>query len=104
MLGDYIYKPHVLSVWPQSLTDFNKYADFNKKHRTATTLISSHKSIKQQPHLSAAMNQKIKITAPSKNVFQNIGALQNCSLQKCISKLMSLKYTLIKEILTDEHK
>ena len=32
------------------------------------------------------MNQEIKIIAPSKNAFQNTGALQNSSLKKCISK------------------
>ena len=42
--------------------------------------------------LSATMNQKTKIIAPSKNAFQNsylMDALQNCSLKKCISKLLS---------------
>ena len=28
------------------------------------------------------MNQEIKIIAPSKSVFQNMGTLQNCSLKK----------------------
>ena len=32
-------------------------------------------------------------SAPSKNAFQNMGALQNFSLKKCISELLSLKYT-----------
>ena len=54
------------------------------------------KNIRQQPHYSAVMNQKIKIIAPSKNSFQNMRALQNCFLKKCISKLMSLKYTFHK--------
>ena len=45
--------------------------DFNKKHR------------------AAAMNQEMKIIAPSKNTFQNMGALQNYFLKKCISKLLS---------------
>ena len=63
------------------------------KHKAPATLISSHKL-------------NTKIIAPSKNVFQNIGTHQNCSLknafenigahQKCsskkyISKLLSLK-------------
>ena len=30
------------------------------------------------------------ITAPSKNAFQNISALQSYSLKKCISKLLPL--------------
>ena len=32
------------------------------------------------------MNQKLKIIAPSKNTFQNMNELQNCSLKKCISE------------------
>ena len=32
------------------------------------------------------MNQEIIIIAPSKNVFQNMGALQNCFLKKYISE------------------
>ena len=32
-------------------------------------------------------------SAPSKNAIQNMGALQNFSLKKCISELLSLKYT-----------
>ena len=36
------------------------------------------------------MNQKIKTIAPSKNAFQNMGVLKNCSLKKCISKLLSM--------------
>ena len=40
---------------------------------------------RQKPHQeAAAMNQKFKIIAPSKNTFQNMGELQNCSLKKCI--------------------
>ena len=50
------------------------------------------------------MNQKnIKIIAPSKNTFQNTGALQNCFLKKCILELLALKY-LLKEILIDEQE
>ena len=43
----------------------------------AATLIRNHKT-------------KIEITAPSKNAFQNIGALQNCPSKKCISELIFL--------------
>ena len=32
------------------------------------------------------MNQEIKTTAPSKNAFQSMGVLQNCSLKKWISE------------------
>ena len=45
--------------YPLGQRHFNKYTDFNKKHRAAATQISSHKSIKQHPHLSAAMNLKV---------------------------------------------
>ena len=33
------------------------------------------------------MNQEIKLIAPSKKTFQNIGALQSCSLKKRILEL-----------------
>ena len=49
-----------------------------KKYRAAAKLISKHESIKQQTNS--------KIIASSKNTFQNIGALQNCSLKKYISE------------------
>ena len=42
------------------------------------------KNIEQQPNYSATINSKT--IAPSKNAFQNISALQNCSLKKYISK------------------
>ena len=32
------------------------------------------------------MNQETEIIAPSKNVFQDIGTLQNCSFKKYISE------------------
>ena len=50
------------------------------------------------------MNQKIKIIVPSKNTFQNMGALKNCSLKKCVSKLLFLKDMHNKKIFTDEHE
>ena len=49
-----------------------------QKLSAAATLISSHKS-------------KIKRITASKSIFQNTAAPQNCSLKKCISKLLSLK-------------
>ena len=52
------------------------------KLKAATKLICSYKS-------------KIKIIAPSKNTFQNTGALQNCCLKKYISRLLSLKRFLL---------
>ena len=56
-------------------TNFACGEDINliKKHRAEAKLISSNENIEQQPHPSAAaMNQKINITAPSKNAFQNM--------------------------------
>ena len=50
--------------------------DFNKKHRAAATLISSYESRNQN-------------NCSLQNAFQNMGALQNCSLEKWISKLLS---------------
>ena len=44
-----------------------------KKHRAIATLISSHENIEQPYESAAATDQKIKIIAPSKNTFQNIG-------------------------------
>ena len=50
--------------------------DFNKKQRAAATLISSYEPRNQN-------------NCSLQNAFQNMGALQNCSLEKWISKLLS---------------
>ena len=42
-----------------------------KNEKTLLVVKTLIKNIEQQPHLSAAINQKIKIIAPSKNAFQN---------------------------------
>ena len=52
-----------------------------KNEKTLLVVKTLIKNIEQQPHLSAAINQKIKIIAPSKNAFQNMKALQTCSLK-----------------------
>ena len=57
-----------INAW-QDWKSFACDEDFYKKHRAAATLIRSHESIKQQPHKSAAMNQEIKITTPTKKHF-----------------------------------
>ena len=53
--------------------------NFDKKYRAAAKLISNH-----EKHKAAAIISRT--IAPSKNAFQNISALLNCSLKKCISK------------------
>ena len=40
-----------------------------------------------------------KFSVPSKNAFYNRGAFKNCSLTKCISEQLSLKYTFFCNIL-----
>ena len=76
------YNPRLVFKHVKTEKNFACGENFSKKHRVATTvattLISSHTS-------------KIKIIAPSKYIFQNTGALENCSLEKCISKLIFLK-------------
>ena len=50
------------------------------------------------------MNQEIKIIALSKNSFQNMVALQNCSLKKCIAELSPQKSEhKQEEIFTDKN-
>ena len=61
--------------------------NFDKEYRAAAKLISSHKNIKQQPHQSATVSSQM--IAPSNNTFQNIKALQNCSLKKHMERLFS---------------
>ena len=58
----------------------------------AKTLIEQQPwKLKAAPKLISCHKSKIKLIVPSKNTFQNTGAHQNCSLKKCISKLLSLK-------------
>ena len=49
------------------------------------------------------MNQEIKITAPSKNAFQNVGAFQNCN-QKYVILTDEHKQEGFKKIFTDDHR
>ena len=61
------------------------------------------------------MNQEIKIIAPSKNAFQNTGALQNCFFRSWVNfkvapsknafqKLPTPQKNIKKKDLTNEHK
>ena len=58
--------------------------NYDKKYRAAAKLISNHEKHKAVATLISSHN--LQNNCSFKNAFQNISALQNCSLKKCISK------------------
>ena len=63
------YNPKLVFIYVNTAKVLLVVKTLIKQHKKTATLISNHES-------------KIKIIPPSKNTFQNMGELQNCSPQK----------------------